>query len=157
MNDSNINSDDKVIESYSQHVEMVYRICFMSLRNVPDTEDAVQTVFLKLIQSGKTFIDLNHEKAWLIVTSQNHCKNIQKNWWKRKRVNLEGILETTNDPIFNEVLEQLMALPHKYRIVLYLFYYEGYSSKEIAEILDIKDSTIRTQLRNGRKQFKMNF
>lgn len=57
-----------ITETYYKHVDMVYRICLMFLRNVPDTEDAVQNVFLKFIQAGKNFADPEHEKAWLIET-----------------------------------------------------------------------------------------
>ncbi|WP_151737586.1 RNA polymerase sigma factor ['Paenibacillus yunnanensis' Narsing Rao et al. 2020] len=109
--------ESRLTDIYNRHVDMVLRICFMFLRDEADSEDAVQTVFLKLIQAGKTFNDLEHEKAWLIVTAQNHCKIIIE--------------------------------------LLYLYYFEGYSSKEIADLLRIKDSTVRTQLRVGRKQSKL--
>ncbi|MDF9841621.1 MULTISPECIES: sigma-70 family RNA polymerase sigma factor [unclassified Paenibacillus] len=155
MDVSTEDSNSIIAQTYYKHVDMVYRICFMFLRNVPDTEDAVQSVFLKFIQSGKAFTDPEHEKAWLIVTAQNHCKNMLKFWWRRKRFNLADLPESTQNPNSNEVFEQLIALPYKYRTVLYLYYYEGYSSKEIAELLGINDSTIRTQLRVGRKQFKL--
>ncbi|MNI22738.1 ECF RNA polymerase sigma factor SigR [compost metagenome] len=72
-------------------------------------------------------------------------------------MDIERLPEGAHEQVVHEVFEQLLALPHKYRIVLYLFYYEGYSSKEIADMLKLKDSTIRTQLSNGRKQFKLNF
>jgi RNA polymerase sigma-70 factor (ECF subfamily) len=143
------------IETYNSHVDMVYRICFMFMRNAPDTEDAVQTVFLKLIQTEKSFEKPEHIKAWLIVTAQNYCKNTLKMWWRRKRSYLAELPGIVQDDSSNEIFEHLLALPYKYRIVLYLFYYEGYSSREIAEMLDMSDSTIRTQLRVGRRQFKL--
>lgn len=152
-------TNEEITEIYRRHVDTVYRVCYMFLKNVPDTEDAVQSVFLKLIRSGPRFADGEHEKAWLIVTAQNHCKNALKYWWKRKRSDFSRISEGffVQKPPTGEVLEMLLALPDKYKIVLYLFYYEGYSSKEISSLIGIKDSTVRARLRIGRKhlQFKL--
>lgn len=151
-------TNEEITAIYQRHFETIYRVNYLFLKNVPDTEDAVQSVFMKLIQFGPILTSHEHEKAWLIVTAQNHCKNVLKYWWKRKRSSLEQVpehsplLEQTSD----ETLESLLALPYKYKIVLYLFYYEGYSSKEIALLLGLKDSTLRTQLRNGRKRLKLN-
>ncbi|MEK5254047.1 sigma-70 family RNA polymerase sigma factor [Paenibacillus sp. FSL F4-0125] len=151
-------TNEEITGIYQRHFETIYRVSYMFLKNVSDTEDAVQSVFMKLIQSAPAFANDEHEKAWLIVTAQNHCKNILKYWWKRKRSSLEqvsessALLEQTSD----ETLESLLALPNKYKIVLYLFYYEGYSSKEIALLLGLKDSTLRSQLRNGRKRLRLN-
>ncbi|MFF2480974.1 RNA polymerase sigma factor [Paenibacillus sp. NPDC058071] len=118
-------TNDEITEMYRRHMETVFRVCYMFLKNVPDTEDAVQSVFLKLIRSGPTFADEEHEKAWLIVTAQNHCKNALKYWWKRNRSAFSRISERIFEqkPPTGEVLEQLLALPEKYKMVLYLFYY----------------------------------
>ncbi|XID91461.1 RNA polymerase sigma factor [Paenibacillaceae bacterium WGS1546] len=151
-------TNEEMTEIYRRHIDTVYRVCRMFLKNVPDTEDAVQSVFLKLIRSGPKFTDVEHEKAWLIVTAQNHCKNALKYWWTRKRSVGSRISEgfLVQKPPSGEVLEMLLALPEKYKIVLYLFYYEGYSSKEISNLLGIKDSTVRARLRNGRKHLQLN-
>ncbi len=147
-------TNEEITEIYRRHSVTVYRVCYMFLKNVPDTEDAVQTVFLKLVRSGPALADEEHEKAWLIVTAQNHCKNALKYWWKRKRSAFGQISERlyVQKSPSGEVMEMLLALPDKYKIVLYLFYYEGYSSKEISNLLGMKDSTVRARLRNGRKQ-----
>lgn len=146
----------EITEIYRRNADTVYRVCYMFLKNAPDTEDAVQSVFVKLIQSGPRFADHQHEKAWLIVTAQNHCKNTLKYWWRRRRVSLEQIPEAAAvmELPSRELLESLLALPDKYKVALYLFYYEGYSSKEIALYLGLKDSTVRTHLSNGRKRLK---
>ncbi len=144
-------------EIYHRHVDTLYKVCFMLLKNVSDTEDAVQTVFIKLLQSNKSFTDHEHEKAWLIRTAQNHCRNILKHWWSRKKVNIESLPEQTipkRDDL-KDVWRQVLDLPTKYKTVVYLYYYEGYSTKEIAHMLNIKESTIRSQLHTARKLLKI--
>jgi len=143
---------------YKRNVEMIYRICFMYLKNPTDTEDAVQSIFTKLVHSNTSFSDHEHEKAWLIVTAKNHCRDLLKNWWRTRRVEItrlpEGVFgDEIGQP--GEVLEHLLALPEKYKIVLYLYYFEDYSVKEIASMIGRKESTIQTQLAKGRKLMKL--
>ncbi|MEO3944747.1 sigma-70 family RNA polymerase sigma factor [Gorillibacterium sp. CAU 1737] len=143
---------------YKRNVEMIYRICFMYLKNSTDSEDAVQSIFLKLLKSNTSFADPEHEKAWLIVTTRNYCKDFLKSWWRTRKVELtrlpEAVWRDDNDGS-GEVLDQLLALPDKYKIVLYLYYFEEYSVREIANILIRKESTIQTQLAKGRTLMKV--
>ena len=76
---------EEVASLYRRHVGMVYQICLMLLKNVPDAEDAVQTVFRKLLEYGRTLQGPEHEKAWLIVTARNECKNQLRHWWRTRR------------------------------------------------------------------------
>lgn len=144
--------------SYNQNVSTIYKICYMILHNVDDAEDAVQTVFMKLISENPKFNSFEHQKAWLIVTAQNHCKNIVKHSWKRKRVDIESIEEpiAENDSWKKELLQEVFKLKDKYSIVIYLYYYEGYSTEEIGMMLHINSATIRTRLHVGRKKLKIN-
>lgn len=145
-------------EIYKRNIEMIYRICFMYFKNRTDTEDAVQSIFLKLMKSNVSFKDFEHEKAWLIVTAKNHCKDQLKEWWRRRKVDLTSLPETVwsdKNDYLGKVLEQLLALPEKYKIVLYLYYFEGYSVREISNMLNSKESTIQTQLAKGRKLMKL--
>jgi len=157
MDESLSRTDKELMDIYNRHAKTVYRICFIYLKNVSDTEDAVQNIFIKLINYEKNFSDCEHEKAWLIVTAQNHCKNLLKHWWRKKRIEIENVPETsyTQELPFNNILKDVLSLPHKYKIVLYLFYYEGYKTREIAKMLNIKESTVRSRLRVGRKQLKI--
>ncbi len=136
-----------------QH-KRVYRIAMLMLNNVSDAEDAVQNVFLKYIEKGSSFEDIEHEKAWFITVTRNYCKDQLKNFWKRN-VDMgdipEQIQEEEQD---NELLEHIMKLPDKYKEVIYLFYYEDYSIKEMSKILDRKESTIQTQLSTARDKLK---
>ncbi|RXZ82200.1 sigma-70 family RNA polymerase sigma factor [Paenibacillaceae bacterium] len=157
MNEHSQRTNAEITAIYRRHVDTVYRVSYMFLRNVPDTEDAVQSVFMKLIQRGPRFADDEHEKAWLIVTTQNHCKNMLNYWWKRKRSPVSQLADhspTALDRPGGELLELLLEQPDRYKIVLYLFYFEGYATKEIAKLLGRKDSTVRTQLSKGRKRLK---
>lgn len=148
----------KLREIYQRNVDMVYRLCYMYLKNSFDAEDAVQSVFLKLVKSPVLFNDCEHEKAWLIVTCRNYCKDILKNWWRTHRIDIDRLSEITalNDgEQLGEVLEKLLLLPEKYKTVLYFYYFEDYSVTKIAELLGRKVSTIQTQLSRGRERLKI--
>ncbi len=153
-----IYSDREFHEIYERNVSRVYKISMMFLKNNDDAEDAVQNIFIKLLKQEEGFRDLEHEKAWFIVVTQNHCKNILSHWWKKKRTDYEKISEPeyTDDTLKSFIWEQILKLPSKYKIVIYLFYYEGYTTDEISKTLGIKDSTIRTQLSTARKLLKPN-
>ena len=144
------------IELYDKHVDTVYRIALMMLNNVPEAEDATQTAFIKLMMSNKDFENDEHVKAWLIVTTQNICRNLLKSWWRVKRVDMEAIAE---QPVFDasdsEIWSIVSKLDEKYKLPLYLHYFEGYKTEEIAGILGVNHATIRTRLRTARKKLKL--
>lgn len=157
-NNSLLRTDKELAELYQRHVDLVYRLCYIYLKNPVDAEDAVQSVFLKLIKSQIIFNDQEHEKAWLTVTTRNYCKDLLKNWWKTRRVALDTLPEVPSwdgDKQAGKVLARLLSLPEKYKTVLYLYYIEEYSVKEIAEMLGRNESTIQTQLLRGRKRLKI--
>lgn len=145
-------------ELYQRHADLVYRLCYLYLKNPVDAEDAVQSVFLKLIKSQMIFNDYEHEKAWLTVTTRNTCKDLLKSWWKTRRVALDALPEVPSwdgDEPSGKLLARLLSLPEKYKTVLYLYYFEDYSVAEIATMLGQKESTIQTQLFRGRKRLKL--
>ena len=151
MAKSLLRTDREIAEIYERNKKTVYRVCFAYMRNMADTEDAVQNTFFQLIKAGKPFESAEHEKAWLIRTATNICKNILRNWWhKRENLddhqNLRGDVNIKNDDVFNVVL----GLPDKYKTVVYLYYYEGYNSIEISKILEKPQSTIRNHLHEAR-------
>ncbi len=141
---------------YHRHVDTVYRVCFMFMKNRAEAEDAVQTTFINLMNSNVSFKDEAHEKAWLIVTASNICKNNLKHWFRSKRSDYDDYLNHLRhiDSYDFEVLEEVLSLPTKYKTVIYLYYYEGYSSVEISRTLGVKESTIRSWLYRGRKLLK---
>ena len=156
MNVSLSRTDTDFMELYNNHVDTVYRIALMMLNNVPEAEDATQTAFIKLMTSNKDFENDEHVKAWLIVTTQNICRNLLKSWWRVKRVDMEVIAE---QPVFetsdSEIWSIVSKLDEKYKLPLYLHYYEGYKTEEIASILNENHATIRTRLRTARKKLKL--
>ena len=150
-----VHTGEEVAALYRKHVVMVYQICLMLMKNVPDAEDATQTVFRKVMEYGKPFHDPEHEKAWLIVTARNECKNQLKHWWRKNRVSEETLQNLTwEQPEDGELWEHILSLPEKYRMVLYLHYYQGYTALETAEILGKNPSTVRTWLVQARWKLK---
>lgn len=156
--DSLLLTDKELAEIYRRHADRVYRLCYIYMNNPVDAEDAVQTVFLKLIRSRAVFRDEEHEKAWLTVTTRNYCKDLVKHWWRTRRVDLRALPEVPSwdggEPS-GQALARLLSLPEKYKTVLYLYYFEEYSVKEIAVLLKINESTIQTRLARGRKRLKI--
>lgn len=153
--DSSLYIDEEIAKIYDRQYNTVYRICFSFMKNSQDAEDMVQETFLKLITSKKQFASEKHEKAWLIVTASNTCKDELRRWKRR----LENIMllfqqEAVSQKEDDRVLEWVMALPVKYRQVIYLYYYEGYSTSEIADIMNCSESTVRNQLLRGRRLLK---
>lgn len=147
--------EQEFAEIYDMYADDIYRLCFSYMKNRMDAEDAVQETFLKYYRLDKSFDSAQHLKAWLIVTASNYCKDILKQWW-RKRKNLEDYQDVIGGEkqMVDEMMELIMRLPEKYKTPLYLYYYEGYDSGEIAQILKKPPSTIRTYLQKARKLLK---
>lgn len=140
---------------YRRRIGMVYQLCLMLLKNVPDAEDASQTVFRKVLEREEPFRDLEHEKAWLIVTTRNECRNQLKHWWRTQRAGAEE-LETIpwQRQSDGELWQQLLSLPERERTALYLHYYQGYTTEETAELMGAKPATLRTWLFRARGKLK---
>ena len=149
---TNKEREKEVAEIYERHNKTVYRVCFAYMKNTADTEDMVQDAFYRLIKTNVHFENAEHEKAWLIRTATNLCKNNLKHWW-RKRENIDNYESIQTDDGFetDDILEIIMNLPDKYKTVIYLYYYEGYNSVEISKILKKPQSTIRNHLHEARE------
>ena len=141
-------SEEAVNRAIENYASTVKRICFIHLKNVADTEDICQTVFLKYAMNDKVFDSEAHEKAWIIRVTINACKDLLKSFFRKHTVSLDAYVEQGGvvDAAHSEVLEAVLALPEKYRRVIYLHYYEGYPAADIAEILRINVNTVYTQL-----------
>ena len=150
---SSLRTDEEIIEIYNRHVDTVYRVCFSFMKNRPEAEDMVQETFLRLITSGSSFENERHEKAWMIVTASNLCRDALKKWWRRNE-NIEdyssSLIEMTHAD--NEVLDAILTLPNDYKCVVYMYYYEGYTTPEIADFLHCPQATVRSRLSRARKQ-----
>lgn len=148
-----------VTKVYDRHIDTVYRVCLSLLGSKQDAEDVVQTVFLTLLERDVTFNDEEHEKAWLIRTAINKCRDHHRKWWKRKVVHYDPQLmakaNTQDRHERTDLTEQLLMLPQSYRVILYLFYYEGYKLSEIAVMLRLNPNTVKTRMRNARKRLRL--
>ena len=148
-------ADREIAEIYKRHIKTIYRVCFAYMKTPADTEDAVSETFCKMIQSAPAFENETHEKAWLIRTASNVCKNNLKHWWrKNKPIEDYEALSTDDEIEIDTVMEIVMTLPEKYKTVVYLYYYEQHTGAEIAEILQKPQSTIRNHLHEARQILK---
>lgn len=145
----------EIAEIYDRQVDTVYRICFSYMKNTEDTEDMVQETFLRLLSSSVDFASQEHERAWLIVTASNLCKDTLKKWW-RKTENIEDPSLGLNQPPYeiDEVLDVILRLPQNQKCVVYMYYYEGYSTADIAAYLRCPQVTVRSRLSRARKTLK---
>ena len=123
------------------------------LRVTEDAEDITQQVFMKLAERPRIFKDTEHEKAWLITCAANACKDVLKSAARQRSAEMPFDVEDT-DTRRDETLDAVLALGDPPRTCVYLFYYEGYKSEEIAEMLDANASTVRNWLAQGREQLK---
>lgn len=149
--------DTEFAELYGRNVGVVYKLCYVYLKNSFEAEDAVQTVFLKLLQAEIQFSSKEHERAWLITSSKNQCRDMLKSWWRRRRTSFDSVAQIAQkegDNCSSKIVAELLELPQKYRVVLYLYYFEDYSIKEITKLIGRNESTIRTQLQRGRELLK---
>ncbi|MGL4450570.1 MAG: RNA polymerase sigma factor [Sarcina sp.] len=142
-----------VVEILDSFSNMVYRLAFSRTKNVYDAQDITQEVFLKLVNSEKIFETQEHLKAWLIKVTINLSKNLLGSAWFRKTTVLEDNLVMYLKEE-SEVYKYVLDIPTKYRTVIHLFYYEGLKTYEIANILNIKEGTVRSQLSRAREILK---
>ena len=143
--------------AYDTYAAQLYRVAFSLLQSKESAEDAVQDTFARYLSHGDHFRDSEHEKAWLLRTAINKSKNHLKSGWIKRTVPLNetdnsGIDDSMNEK--NQVMEAVLSLPEKYRTVIHLFYYNGYSIKEIAAIVGKKPATVGTLLARGRTLLK---
>lgn len=143
----------------AEYLDMVYRIALSHTGKETDADDVVQQTFYKLLVYSGKFKDDEHIKRWLIRVCINECNSLFSNFW-RKKVQMFSEMDSEetgqDDPMFRQqenrmLLEALSTLPTVCRSVLYLFYYEGYKTREIAKILNVREATVRTRLVRGRK------
>ena len=148
----------KFLNLYDLYSNDVLRLAFSFTKNLYESEDITQLVFIKLFKELKKDSNKEYEKKWLLKVTANECKNNFKIAWKRKIVLQDEF--NHNEIKFEETLKNdklsdaLLKLSPKHRNVIYLYYYEGYKIDEISEILNLKQSNIKTLLSRGRKKLK---
>ena len=143
---------ERLVNTYA---DLILLLSYPYLSPPPDAQAICQTVFLKLIERRPAFASSEHEKAWIIRTTINACKDHLKSHWRKTTVPIEAaqhVPAPAAEP--GSILASVNLLPPKYRAVIYLHYYEGYTAPEIAQLLGRLPSTVNTQLRRGREQLK---
>lgn len=146
---------DIIARAYDRYAAMLYRLCAVQLGSASDAEDVVQDVFVKYISLLPTFNDDEHEKAWFIRVAVNRCHDKRRAKFFKTSVPLESVEHMAATPEQSAVLEELTALPEKYRAPLVLHYVEGYSVKEIAKILELTVSAVKVRLHRGRQLLRI--
>ena len=138
-----------------RYMDTVFRVAFSYMKSRADADDITQNVLLKLYRYEGDFESESHLKHWLIRVTINECKSAFRSLW-RKTENIEDYVNSLEMPSqeHSDLLEAVMSLPKKYRVAIYLFYYEGYSTREIAELLAMPEATVRTHLARGREKLK---
>ena len=139
-----------------QHMDMVYRLAFHYLRSPQEADDVTQETFLRLFLRREGFDSGEHARHWLVRVALNECKRLAMSPWRRHTEPLEeyaGTL-TWETPEQSALFQAGMDLPRKYRVPLYLYYYEGYAVSEISAMLGRNPSTVQTHLARGREQLK---
>ena len=134
---------------------MLYRLSMIYLGNAYDAEEAVQEAFIRLLYKAPVFADMEHEKRWLLRVQINICKDMLKSGWRTKTVRLEETGSYQMEPDSLYIMEQLVALPQKYKSVIYLHYYEGYRLQEIAKLLGIGLSAVKMRIKRGKELLRM--
>ena len=138
------------------YLDNVYRVALSGCRNPADAEDVTQNTFIKLWERKESFEDLEHARKWLIRVAVNECHSLWRTPWRKKTAYLE---ELPKEPSFSmgehsELYYAVLELPVKYRQVVHLYYFEEYSVKEIAGLLNLSETAVQTRLLRARQKLK---
>jgi len=144
--------EKELLGLFDCYSNMTYRIALSYLRHPQDAEDAVQAVFLKLIE-GKAVPEPGKERAFITRITINYCKDVFRSAWKQRTEQLNDDIAFKHEEDY-KLFHTLMGLPAKFRIVIYLHYYEGYTFPEIAGFLKISPSAVSMRIHRAKKLMK---
>ena len=140
-----------------RYAQMILRLCFTYSLGRADAEDVCQNVFLKLLQCDRRFADEGETRAFIIRMTINECKDALKSGWRRRTVPLDELIEREAPGLPAQdsgVLAAVQRLPLKYREAVYLYYYEGYNTEEIAALAGVKPAAVRQRLARAREKLR---
>jgi RNA polymerase sigma-70 factor (ECF subfamily) len=147
---------EDIIEKYNG---MLYRLAIIRMQNKEDAEEVVQDTFMKLIehiQKGKNFNDEEHLKAWLLTVATNRGKSILTLYWNKNTEGMDGLKDfAAPEQKDNYAYDYVLKLPEKYKVAIYLFYYEQLTTEQISIIMKTKESTVRSYLHRGREKLQI--
>lgn len=141
---------EKIVE---QHKVRLFRIAHSMMGQWEDAEDVLQDVLIKLLEKSPSFKSVEHEIAWLIRVTVNLCKDRLRSAWRTTSVPLLDI-HSVEDGEQESLLETVLSLPPKYRTAIHFFYYEGYSTREIARMTGQTAGAVQQQLARARAMLK---
>nr|WP_325235811.1 sigma-70 family RNA polymerase sigma factor [uncultured Oscillibacter sp.] len=148
-------TEQQFTDAVERYLDMVYRIALNWFRNPADAEDAAQNAMLRLWRTDTEFQGEDHLRHWLVRVTLNECKRMSAHPWRRRTVPLDQCPEPVfSDPARQTLYQEVMELPVKYRVPLYLYYYEGYKVDEVGELLGLNASTVQTRLARARAKLK---
>ncbi len=148
-------SDEEFSAIAEKYMDSIFRLALNYMRSRTEADDITQNVLIKLCRTEKKFQSGDHLRYWLVRVTVNECKRALVSPWRK----MESIEQLREGFVFpeegrRELFDAVMALPKKYRVPIYLYYYEDYSTEEIGRILKVPSATVRTHLRRGRQQLK---
>lgn len=144
-------SADAVESILQKYGNLLFRICLVMLKDPDDAEDAVQDTLLQYLQKAPVFDSSEHEKAWLIRVASNKCRDHLRFFFHHQHCPLSEVQAQVSNPEDSAILEALMTIPEKFRIVMVLYYVEEYRIAEIADIIHKSDSAVKMRLQKGRR------
>ncbi len=147
----NIGSIEAIVNTYGN---ILYRLCYVILKNESDAEDVVQETIIKYLEKKPSLASYEHTKAWLITVAKNKCKDMLRYKKRHFHVDIDEMIETPTTSSDAGVLDALMTLPEKFRLVLILYYVEEYKVEEIAKIIGKTSSAVKMRLQKGRQLLK---
>lgn len=152
MENSSVRPTDGIERIVHSYGNMLFRLCLVMLGSEADAEDAVQETIIRYMQKSPLFESTEHEKAWLITTAKNKCLDMLRFRSRHPQADIEQLAAAAvqNSPE-SGILEALMSLPEKYRLVLALYYVEEYRIADIARIIGRTPSAVKMRLQKGRR------
>ena len=137
------------------YIDMIFRVAYSYTKNSADAEDVCQDTLLQLYRTDTEFHSEEHIKRWLIRVAVNQCRMLFRSPWRRVE-SIETYAETLGfeREDHSELFAAVMALDRKYRLPLYLYYYEGYSTAEVGKLLGLPEKTVSTRLHRARAKLK---
>ncbi len=151
MNRKNETDIARVLRTYG---DALYRTACLLLGNPHDVQDILQEVLLRYMEKAPDFQSPDHEKAWLLRVTSNCCKDCLRFRIRHSHMDIDALQESLPAPDKQQLIRELYALPAKYKTVLILFYFEGYSAGEIARILGLSENAVRKRLQRAREALK---
>ena len=149
--------EENVRNAVLKYSDMLYKICIVILCNEQDVQDAIQDTFCRYMEKKPQFRDEEHEKAWLIRVATNISRDMIRFRIRHPKVSIDELENSLVAPEQKETLRELLELPVKQKMVIYLHYVEGYHIKEIADILGITEGAVKMRLQRGREQMQLSW